>query len=44
VVKVKVYIDGKLIAHAKATGAFQSADALASKNPFDDQWESGLGG
>jgi hypothetical protein len=44
VVKVKIYIDGKLIAHAKATGAFQSADALAGKNPFTDQWENSLGG
>jgi hypothetical protein len=44
VVKVKIYVDGKLIAHAKATGAFQAADAIITKDPFTDQWESGLGG
>ena len=43
-VKVKIYIDGKLIAHAKAIGAFQVADAVITRNLFTGQWESGLGG
>ena len=44
VVKVKIYIDGKLIAHAKATGVFQSAEAVVGRNMFTGQWENGLGG
>lgn len=42
-VKVKIYVNGKLIAHAKATGQYQSAMAVIDKNPFTDQWESSLG-
>jgi hypothetical protein len=42
-VKIKIYVDGKLIAHAKATGQYQSAMAVIDKNPFTDQWESSLG-
>lgn len=43
VVKVKIYVDGKLMAHAKATGAFQAADAVIGRNMFTGQWENGLG-
>jgi hypothetical protein len=43
-VKVKIYIDGKLMAHAKATGLFQAAEAVVGRNMFTDQWENGLGG
>jgi hypothetical protein len=42
-VKVKIYIDGKLIAHAKATGPIQAADAVVVRNQFTGHWESGLG-